>query len=590
MNASFSPTKESIEGWQAILAGSLEVSAAASSPAEPAHPSEPGLYRWFPEYSIDVYGNLITRHLPQSANKHCLKTFDNAGNYSAYSYGEMDSLVRTVAARLDLSPRGKLAIIGGPSIETAVLMLASAFLGCHHTVVIPTLPQDSVSARLDLFDPDIVVVPQNHELLGDETGSGFRVVTLEISGGDVWFDHERFSTRAPRGGQQKSYSYKASDNLFTLFTSGSTGFPKGIVHGPAGFLLFAHYTSNYFFNLGPDSTMLCGASSGWINGHTYSIYAPLLHGATSVLVEEPARLSMLRPLTDIMATAQPSILYLPVTTVRILRSISARSSPPSLASPLESIGTMGEMLAPSTEGWYSDFFSGGRLPAVNTYFQTETGGILCAKRFNQSPGISEGEIGPLPWFATITDDDGVLELKDPVPGFMVDILSRDRDTQLRKYFPSGAYSLHDYGCIEDGTLFCSGRSDDIVNVRGVRLASGEIESHVLSIPDVIECAAVEYQNAMELTDMRIFVVLRDTSRLADESYRFQLLSQVTSLLKETVSDQASPGSIVFVESLPKTISGKILRRLLRYLELSASPEGTTIALPESVDITILGSV
>ena len=131
-------------------------------------------------------------------------------------------------------------------------------------------------------------------------------------------------------------------------------------------------------------------------------------------------------------------------------------------------------MAPSTEGWFSDFFSGGRLPVVNTYFQTETGGILCAKRLNQSPGISEGEIGPLPWFATITDDDGVLELKDPVPGFMVDILSLDRDTHLRKYFASGAYCLHDYGCIEDGTLFCSGRSDDIVNVRGVRLASGEI--------------------------------------------------------------------------------------------------------------------
>lgn len=139
-------------------------------------------------------------------------------------------------------------------------------------------------------------------------------------------------------------------------------------------------------------------------------------------------------------------------------------------------------------------------------------------------------------------------------------------------------------------LFCSGRSDDIVNVRGVRLASGEIESHVLSLPDVIECAAVEYRNVMELTGMRIFAVLSDPSRLADDSYRFQLLSQVTSLLKEKVSDQASPGSIVFVETLPKTVSGKILRRLLRYLELPASPQGVVTTLPESVEITILGSV
>jgi acetyl-CoA synthetase len=590
MSASFSPTEAHLEKWRRLLLESLDVSACAGFPAQRAHASVPGLYRWFPEYSIDVYANLITRHLPHATDKHCLKTFDNAGDYATYTFGEVDALVRQVAALLNLPPQGKVAIIGGPSIETAVLMLASAFLGCHHTVVIPTLPQESIAARLDLFDPDIVVVPSGYEFAHGGTGREFQVATVKIAGSDVWFDGDLCAKDVLHERQQQSCSYDASDNLFTLFTSGSTGFPKGIVHGPTGLLLFAHYTSNYFFNLGPDSTMLCGASSGWINGHTYSIYAPLLHGATSVLVEEPARLSMLRPLTDIIATAQPSILYLPVTTVRILRSISATSSPPDLAPPLQSIGTMGEMLAPATEEWYSDFFSGGRLPVVNTYFQTETGGILCAKRFNQSPGISEGEIGPLPWFTTITDDDGVLELTDPVPGFMVDILSHDRDTQLRKYFHAGAYCLHDYGCIEDGTLFCSGRSDDIVNVRGVRLASGEIESHVLSIPDVIECAAVEYQNAMELTDMRIFAVLRDTSRLADESYRFQLLSQVTSLLKETVSDQASPGSIVFVEALPKTISGKILRRLLRYLELSASPEGTTIALPESVDMTILGSV
>lgn len=586
MSASFSPTEAHLEKWRTLLLETLDV---AATPGAGAPDADAGLYRWFPEYAIDVYGNLVTRHLADSADKICLKTFDDAGNYAAYTYGQVDSLVRAVAATLDLPPRGKIAVIGGPSIETAVLMLTSAFLGCHHSVVIPTLPPDSVSARLELFDPDIVFAPTDYEYAHDRTARELRIVSLTIAGEDMWFDGEPGAKDVVR--ERISHSYRACDDLFTLFTSGSTGFPKGIVHGAAGFLLFAHYTSNYFFSLGADSTMLCGASSGWINGHTYSLYAPLLHGATSVLVKEPARLSMLKPLTDIIATARPSILYLPVTTVRILRSISAILSPPKFASPMESIGTMGEMLAPSTEAWYSDFFSGGRLPVVNTYFQTETGGILCAKRFDQSPGISEGEIGTLPWFTTITgDDDGVLELNDPVPGFMVDILSRDRDTQLQKYFPSDAYCLHDYGCIEDGTLFCSGRSDDIVNVRGVRLASGEIESHVLWISDIVECAAVEYRNAMELTDMRLFAVLSDSSRLADDKYRFQLLSQLTTLLKETVSDQAAPGSIVFVDALPKTISGKILRRLLRYLDLPASSEGAVLTLPESVDITILGTV
>ena len=585
MTASFSPPEAHLEAWRSLLLTSLNVTAAR--PAE-APRNERSLPCWFPDYSLNVYANLISRHLPHASEKPCLKTVGRSGGHVAYSYGEVDALVRIVAATLDLAPGGKVAVIGGPSIETAIVMLASAYLGCQHTVVIPTLPADSIAARLALFSPDLTVVSPRYPISADTTAGLDRVATLRVEAHQVWIDDELRTVQMSQ--EQQSATYDASDPLFTLFTSGSTGFPKGIVHGATGYLLFAHYTSHYFFGLNSDSTILCGASSGWINGHTYSLYAPLLHGATSVLVEDPARLSMLQALRDILIATCPTILYLPVTTVRILRSISVKAAPLDLPVQLKAIATMGEMLASSTERWYSSFFSGGRLPVVNTYFQTETGGILCAKRFNDSPGIQEGEIGPLPWFLTITAEHSILELKDSVPGFMIDILSPEHDKQLQKYFPSGCYCLHDYGSIENGHLFCSGRSDDVINVRGIRFASGEIESNALAITDLVECAAVEYRDALELTDMRLFVVLRDAARLADEAYGFQLLSQITELLRHNVGEQASPGSIVFVTALPKTISGKILRRLLRYLELPENAAGTILSLPESMQITILCSV
>ena len=591
MNACFSQPEAHLEAWRTLLLASLDVSAVRATTTQPVDTDLP---RWFPEYQIDAYSNLITRHLPLAKNKPCLKTFDKVGNSAMYTYGEVDALVRIVVEKLNVPPGGKLAVIGGPSIETATLVLASAFLGCHHTVVMPTLPPDSIAARLELFEPDLVITPPDWPGAGVTTIRMIQGATLRIAGDNVWINEELCEKEAPsvndRPQGRQSARYSACDALFSLFTSGSTGFPKRIVHGATGFLLYAHYTSHYFFGLDSESTILCGAATGWINGHTYSIYAPLLHGATSILVEQPARLSMLQPLTDILIGAQPTILYLPVTTVRILRSISAMASPLDLALPLTAIATMGEMLAPSTEQWFSSFFSEGRLPVVNTYFQTETGGVLCAKRYNDPPGIQEGEVGPLPWFTSISEKDGILELKDSVPGFMIDILSKDRDNQIKKYFPKGSYCLHDYGSIKKGTLFCSGRSDDIINVRGSRMASGEIESQVLAIPNIMECAAVEFKNDLELTDLRLFAVLSDRSTLDDDSYPYQLLSQVTLLLKQKVSELAAPGSIVFVETLPKTLSGKILRRLLRYLELPQHPEGMVLNMPEGMEIKILGSV
>ena len=172
MNACFSESEAHLEKWRTLLLASLDVLVVQAV--------DTGLPRWFPEYSIDAYSNLITRHLPLAGSKPCLKTFDKAGNSATYTYCEVDALVRLVVEKLNLPSGGKLAVVGGPSIETATLVLASAFLGCHHTVVMPTLPPDSIAARLELFEPNLVITAPDWSGAGVTTS---RTKVLPAPGG-----------------------------------------------------------------------------------------------------------------------------------------------------------------------------------------------------------------------------------------------------------------------------------------------------------------------------------------------------------------------------------------------------------------------
>jgi acyl-coenzyme A synthetase/AMP-(fatty) acid ligase len=215
MNACFFQSETQLEKWRTLLLASLDVSAVPVV--------DTGL-RWFPEYSIDAYNNLITRHLPLARNKPCLKTFDKAGNSATYTYGEVDALVRIVVEKLNLPPGGKLAVIGEPSIETATLVLASAFLGCHHTVVMPTLPPDSISARLELFEPNLVITPLDWSGAGVSTRRLAQKATLRITANNVWINealcvdaiHASSLLLRQRGHRQVCQHLQVSHVAFTI--------------------------------------------------------------------------------------------------------------------------------------------------------------------------------------------------------------------------------------------------------------------------------------------------------------------------------------------------------------------------------------
>ncbi len=558
-----SPSVENIKKWHSLLLKYLDVKKQDTDFNNIFEANET-FDKWFPGYEINVYKNLIQRHLKINKNKACILYLNLNNNKEIYTYSEIDILVKKLVFEIDFENLKKIAIIGSPCPETFISVLASAYLGCHHTVLIPVLSQTSIKKRLEIFQPDIILNCSNKIL---KNHNNISISKLEIENKKIYINGELIKQKE-KNDASKSNIYKASQPLFTLFTSGSTGFPKGITHSSIGYLMFSAYTASYYFNLNSKSLILCGSETGWINGHTYSIYAPLINSATSILISDPACLSNPKYLEDCIEKCLPSILYLPVTTVRLLKAAYLNRKKRVFKS-IKSLGTMGEMLAPSIDSWFSSQFSKIDLPIVNTYFQTETGGILCAKNYKSNPGIKPGEIGYLPWYLSIESNEKRLKLTSSLPGMMIGLYANDYDKTSSNYFQNGCFNLNDYGYISESKLFVEGRTDDVVNIKGMRFTSGEIESSILSLDSITECAAVEHKNKLGITTLLLFIVspiINNSNELTILDYTKRLLPEIRKKIIKDIGTNLNISEIVFVKTLPKTPSGKILRRYLREFE------------------------
>ena len=509
-------------------------------------------YSWFPDGKINLYENCITRNL-NKINKVAIITVNQKKEIKKYSFGEIDKRVNKVAGYLKrLSRRKKIKVMihSSASLDSAIFMLACAKLGLHFSVIFEELESIGIKKRIKLFKPNIFFSRLQRKKFFNKMGF--------IKYSKIKFIFKENIVKILN--QKKTYLgikneiVNSTNSLFTLFTSGSTGAPKGIIHSTGGYLLYSKITCQNQFGINEKSVVLTASDAGWINGHTYSLFGPLSIGATTILVEKPFLLIDIKLFKKIL-DLKTSVVYLPVTLIRLIKSLNKNFK--IKTKHIKSLGSMGEPLASSVARWFASKFLKKNNSVVNTYFQTETGGIICSPRYNQNTNQApHGSVGePFSKYIKLNklEKNKVNEIKieTPWPGMMKDILNGK--TEWNKYWDkNGNFKLFDLATKKNKNIYIHGRNDDVVNVRGHRIGSEEIESTLLKIRRITECCVVTLSDKLEGSVIYLFVVSS-----------FKLDKQIEDIIISTFGAFAIPKKIFYVEQLPKTRSGKILRRLLR---------------------------
>ena len=443
-------------------------------------------------------------------------------------------------------------------------MLTLAKKGIHFSVIFEDLPNPAISQRIALIKPDLIITKDVSKIkfFEDSIKKYFLKKCKIICANNkfkikkmIYFNFSKFKLNK----KKISYnSYNSNHKFFTLFTSGSTGEPKGIQHCYGGYMVYSKLSSFEKFGMNKNSVVLTASDAGWINGHTYALFSPLSFGATTILLEKPFTLIDYLFLGKILKKYKVSILYLPVTLLRLLKGLIPKNKKFHKHN-LKALGAMGEPLAASIAGWYSAYFFKKPKPIVNTYFQTETGGILFAPNYNSNALKSYGTVGtPLNKFIKISKKNKKkfeLEISQSWPGCMIDVINGKKF--WNKYWKNSRFRLFDYGTKAGGNLIVHGRSDDVINIRGHRLGSGEVESKILELNDIIEVSAISTKHKIEGYSLILFVV-KNNKKIESKTKK-----NIQNKILESFGSYALPKEIYFVKELPKTKSGKILRRVLR---------------------------
>ena len=573
--------------------------------------------RWFEDGTLNVCHNCVDRHLEARGDQTAiLWEGDDPTRDAHISYRELYGRVCRMANVLkDLGvSKGDRVTLYMPMIpEAAVAMLACARIGAVHSVVFGGFSPDALAGRILDCESNVVITADegvrggrkvplkaNVDAAAERDGVSElldKVLVVRNTGDDVGWQDGRdvwlHEAEAQVSDECPCEEMNAEDPLFILYTSGSTGKPKGVLHTTGGYLVYASYTHEIVFDYQDGDVYWCTADVGWVTGHSYIVYGPLANGAITLMFEGVPNYPDASRFWQVVDKHQVNVCYTAPTAIRaLMREGEAPVKSTSRAS-LRLLGSVGEPINPEAWEWYFEVVGDGRCPVVDTWWQTETGGIL----ISNLPGATDMKPGsatlPLPGIQpALLDQDGtVLEgaaegylvITDSWPGQMRTVYGdhqRFIDTYFSQY--DGYYFTGD-GCRrdEDGYYWITGRVDDVLNISGHRMGTAEVESALVAHKAVAEAAVVGYPHDIKGQGIYVYVTLNAGIEPTEE-----LRTELRNWVRQDIGPIASPDLIQWAPGLPKTRSGKIMRRILRKIaenDYGNLGDTSTLAEPEVVE-------
>ncbi len=548
--------------------------------------------KWFEDGVLNAAANCIDRHLPARAAQTAIIWESDDPNVARHiSYAELSEQVNKLAnVYKDLGVgKGDRIVLYMPMIpEAAYAMLACARIGAIHSVVFAGFSPEALAARVEGSQASLVItadeaprggrntplktnVDKALEICGD-----VKVLVVERTGADVPMKEGRDFAYGPlmagASADCPPEPMNAEDPLFILYTSGSTGKPKGVVHSTGGYLVYASMTHQYTFDYHDGDIFWCTADVGWVTGHSYIVYGPLANGATTLMFEGVPTYPDAGRFWAVCEKHKVNQFYTAPTAIRALMAHGEAPVEGYDLSSIKVLGTVGEPINPEAWEWYNRVVGKGKAPIVDTWWQTETGGHM----LTSLPGAIAAKPGSatLPFFGvqpvvlepqsgaeiTETEAEGVLAIKDSWPGQMRTVYG-DHDRFVATYFADykGYYFTGDGVRRDaDGYYWITGRVDDVLNVSGHRMGTAEIESALVAYPAVSEAAVVGFPHEIKGQGIYCYVTLMDGQEYTDE-----LKQELVAWVRKEIGPIAKPDHIQWAPGLPKTRSGKIMRRILR---------------------------
>ncbi|HEX6150981.1 acetate--CoA ligase [Nocardioides sp.] len=568
--------------------------------------SNPPFAKWFVGGTLNAAVNCVDRHVDAGNGDKVAFHWvgEPEGDTRDITYAELkDEVCKAANALTELGVgKGDRVAIYMPMIpETAIAMLACARLGAPHTVVFGGFSADALASRVVDCGAAVVITadggyrrgapsalkPAVDEAIAKAADDGQkvdRVLVVRRTGQDVGWDEGRdvwwHDAVDGASSDHEAELHDSEHPLYVMYTSGTTGKPKGILHTTGGYLVGTSYTHWSVFDLKPETDVFwCTADVGWVTGHSYIVYGPLANGATQVMYEGTPDSPHKGRWWEICQEYGVTIFYTAPTAIRTFMKWGDDIPAKFDLSSIRLLGSVGEPINPEAYVWYREHIGGGKVPIVDTWWQTETGQIL----ISPLPGVTHGKPGSamkaLPGVAADVVDDmgesvpngsgGYLVLKKPWPGMLRTLWGDDerfKDTYWSRYAEQGYYFAGDGAKKDDdGDIWLLGRVDDVMNVSGHRLSTTEIESALVSHPKVAEAAVVGATDETTGQAVCAFVILRETAvEEADEEGEGQdLVQELRAHVQKEIGAIAKPRQIMIVPELPKTRSGKIMRRLLK---------------------------